>query len=611
MASLGSLVVSLAVDTARFQGDLGRAAQMAESRMRNIKDVSTKALGLITVAATAAGAALGYALKSAIDRADNMRDLAQSAGVTVEQLSRLEYAGKTSGVGIEVIGKALVKLAKEGVPDANAALFDFADQVSKMRDGTAKTALVVDRFGERIGPGLIPMLNLGRDGLIALSEQSDRFGATITTQAAGGADQFNDSLAALNLVATGFSNTLAADLLPSLNAVAGKLVESAEAAQGLQDQAHTAAQIMRGLAVAVSGVLLVIDVLGKSIGARAAQLTALLHLDVRQALTIGEDLQEGVYAEAHAWNELRKAIYSTGEQAKVAKTRLEAISRPGGSAILAQPDKEKPASLRPLATHLAAGEIDAVAALYDEFNTATQTAQERALADWTAFDAKVHALLVAGQITAEEAAKRISESNAEMLQPITITAEKIFPKAEREQLSEFWTQASRNTQDILANWLYDPFEEGIQGMLKSFGQMLLQMASQALAADIAGKIFGTGGAGSGGGLLGSFIGWAGGLLSGGGGAAASVAGGSAPVMMGPYAKGGYIRPGTWGMTGEEGPEPIFGGRTGITVVPHSSGMSVTNHFTISAPQGTVSRATQQQIAAAAARGISAASARNS
>jgi hypothetical protein len=39
-------------------------------------------------------------------------------------------------------------------------------------------------------------------------------------------------------------------------------------------------------------------------------------------------------------------------------------------------------------------------------------------------------------------------------------------------------------------------------------------------------------------------------------------------------------------------------------------MQVVNNFTVQAPQGTVSRATEQQIAAAAARGVARANARN-
>lgn len=37
-----------------------------------------------------------------------------------------------------------------------------------------------------------------------------------------------------------------------------------------------------------------------------------------------------------------------------------------------------------------------------------------------------------------------------------------------------------------------------------------------------------------------------------------------------FASGGFIQPGHWGMTGETGPEPIYGGQTGVSVFPSSS-----------------------------------------
>lgn len=40
---------------------------------------------------------------------------------------------------------------------------------------------------------------------------------------------------------------------------------------------------------------------------------------------------------------------------------------------------------------------------------------------------------------------------------------------------------------------------------------------------------------------------------------------------GGFASGGYIRPGHWSWTGERGPERVYGGRTGVTVVPKSEG----------------------------------------
>ena len=43
-----------------------------------------------------------------------------------------------------------------------------------------------------------------------------------------------------------------------------------------------------------------------------------------------------------------------------------------------------------------------------------------------------------------------------------------------------------------------------------------------------------------------------------------------PVYTGLYAEGGFIPPGGWGIAGERGPEPVFGGRTGLTVIPNSA-----------------------------------------
>jgi hypothetical protein len=80
------------------------------------------------------------------------------------------------------------------------------------------------------------------------------------------------------------------------------------------------------------------------------------------------------------------------------------------------------------------------------------------------------------------------------------------------------------------------------------------------------------------------------------------------IFSGFFADGGFIGPGQWGIAGEEGPEPVFGGRTGMTVQPSSSGrpINVTIHQSFS--PGT-SRATVDQAAAASGRAVQRAIAR--
>lgn len=90
---------------------------------------------------------------------------------------------------------------------------------------------------------------------------------------------------------------------------------------------------------------------------------------------------------------------------------------------------------------------------------------------------------------------------------------------------------------------------------------------------------GKGSGGAVGGLLGKGIDWAAGLFgakpaaaapqtTGGGigGLFASALG----AFTGPHEMGGFIPPGKWGTAGEAGTEPVFGGRTGATVIPHGA-----------------------------------------
>jgi hypothetical protein len=260
---------------------------------------------------------------------------------------------------------------------------------------------------------------------------------------------------------------------------------------------------------------------------------------------------------------------------------------------------------------------------------------------------------------ADSASEAIARLEVADLEPITITAEKIFPKEEREQLNEFWLQASRNVQDILADFIFDPFSKGIDGLIEDFGRMLQQMAAQAIAADIAGKIFGTGGMGAGGGLIGSFLGGLGGFFGGQGWGSMAGLGEIAVTAKripgfdaggftgagGKFEPAGVVHRGEFVARSEVVREPgartfletfnrigmdalaslpgfAAGGFVGgmgldapiaaAAAVPSGSagGMTLNQNFTIHAPAGTVSRATEQQIAAAAARGAARANARN-
>ena len=196
-------------------------------------------LGAVTGGVVALGAGLSAAglvafAKGAIDAADNMRDLSQQTGASVENLSRFQQAANMSGTDIDAVGNAMVKLSKGmneaattgkgpaadalrylGISAVDASgqlrgadqvMLDVSERFNQMPDGAQKAALAVQLFG-KAGAEMIPMLNEGRQSIEGLD-------ATMTTAFAQKADAYNDSLAAMGAVFGQIGMAIAEQLLP-------------------------------------------------------------------------------------------------------------------------------------------------------------------------------------------------------------------------------------------------------------------------------------------------------------------------------------------------------------------------------------------------------------
>jgi hypothetical protein len=192
------------------------------------------------------------------------------------------------------------------------------------------------------------------------------------------------------------------------------------------------------------------------------------------------------------------------------------------------------------------------------------------------------------------------------------------------------TQLENSVRSGLETAFGDNFSKLISGAesfrqaMKSFFLDIEKQLDQLVSKNLAQSIFGLGGpaGGAAGGIAGLFGGGSifGSLFasSSGAGAAAATAGGigedatSTLAGLG-FAAGGTIGSGKYGVVGENGPELAYAGSKDLHIQPMSSAKqapSITNHFVIAAPGGTISRASQMQTAAAAARSISQANRRN-
>ena len=173
-------------------------------------------------------------------------------GETDKQLEAVKASYKNAADALENnskgIGTALQKLGISAtdslgrIKPIDSLMLDIADRFSKMPDGAQKTALAMDLFGKS-GANLIPMLNQGRAGL-------EKYQATISTDMARAADQFNDTLNRVGVSLAGPFNQAITALLPFITQLAQGIAGLATWFSGLPGPVQTILGVMAGLAAA-------------------------------------------------------------------------------------------------------------------------------------------------------------------------------------------------------------------------------------------------------------------------------------------------------------------------------------------------------------------------
>lgn len=257
-------------------------------------------------------------MRNAIDLQDEMSESAQRLGLSTEAYSEYAYAAKLSGLETADLGKAVAKLSStlldgqqgqkaavdtfrrlkldpQQFKDSDALLLGMADRFSAMQDGAAKTSLAIDVFGEKLGPKLVPLLNEGRAGIEALRKEARELGVVVDSEAGKAAEKFNDDLDRLKTAATGAFMTLATQLLPTLSAITGALVESAKEGSALNLITVGMKTGFQALAVLGANVSFVFKALARDIMASAEAYKAFANWDfagvkakITEAMTVDE-----------------------------------------------------------------------------------------------------------------------------------------------------------------------------------------------------------------------------------------------------------------------------------------------------------------------------------
>lgn len=247
------------------------------------KVLSAVKTGLLAAGAAAVGAVTGLTalvLKSAAS-ADELVELSDKTGLSVEQLQELQYIGEQTGTSMETVTGSLAKLVRSmagaaegtgaaagafeqlGVPvtdvngelrDSQAVFGDVLDALQAIENPTERDALAMEIFGKS-AQELNPLIDAGSEGMADMADEANNLGAVMSGDTVNGLAALNDMVAGLKLGFQGWIGQLAGAFLPLFQTVIGAVqgfVSNPEVQAGLQNIIGKVAEFAQKLADAAA-----------------------------------------------------------------------------------------------------------------------------------------------------------------------------------------------------------------------------------------------------------------------------------------------------------------------------------------------------------------------
>jgi hypothetical protein len=624
--SLGTLTLDLIAKVGGFVAGLDKAeresAKFRRQVQQNLSDVGKTLAGL----GIAAGVATVALVKSSISTMAALHDQSQAYGIAVEDLSSYAHGAELADVSSKQLAVGFRKLADGIESDADvfkklgistrdgkgelrslsAVLEDVADRFANMPDGIAKTAAANDLLGKS-GAQMIPWLNGGKQALVDIREEAERFGTVVDSDAAAAADAFEDNLVKMKAVIRGAGNELAISLLPELVEFTDT-INDPETQAGLQALVKGMASFVIEAAKLAALIPNLTRFIAESLAANAggAAIGDLPRLE-DQLKGINEEIAQ---IEAQGWGfkgryaELMEQRAATEELIRLTHELQDASTGAptppptggdnapagGGGNVLSDEELSRQQELKKLfddrlaqyrqQATLGADASELSRVQYEmEFGALKDltAAQKEQLELWAhavstqPLEALIEGQRDAGKQMEQDLIKQIAligdttEASrlryeleqeafayldpAQKLRIVMLAEELDAQRAiieeekkaneEREKqgkaLQELGLEAARNVQSHFADFLFDPFDDGLKGMLKNFVTTIRRMAAEAASSAILKKVFGAMSTSTNPYL--SAIGTA---------------------FAGAKDGGGFIGAGQWGIVGEIGPEIVRG-----------------------------------------------------
>jgi hypothetical protein len=488
--------------------------------IRFAKTIAQKATLVAGAIAALAGAFLVLYRNMTKSYAEFSR-FSKSLGISVETLSQLEYAARQTGVGITTLKNAVEQMssainsAEDGIGIASDALRELdlnakelnklgiedqflvlADAFQKLDNETRAVILSQDIFGDGASE-MVRLLNGGSEAIIKHAKEADALGITIKTKAAKEAEAFRIELAKLEMMQRQLQQVIITELGPAIRELAEWLIEVAKAAGEAFDK------------------------FAPLFGLADTNLASLQLAYARQQAAM-DTFVAGV---AHGDRQIAQSM-----------PRYQAMER----------------------------QLNAIAGAIKFYNDESKKAAEKGLAGKTVpkvggADAGPEPGFINvpfPELTHIPTARQKKDNRPDSIKAIDEELELVkerYRKIQEEYqrhvsfMQSLSDQAARSIQSAFADFFFDPFEDGLKGMVKSFIDAIRRMIAEWLAFQTITML----------GIPGFF---------------------NTAVGVPGRAAGGSVTAGNPYIVGERGPELFVPGASG-TIIPNKSAMGGMNFVT--------------------------------
>ena len=546
--------------------------------------------------------------------------LADTSNETLEKsLTKLNRVMGDADNGVTQAQEALARFGIE--PGSKLSTIEAFQQIADRVKATGDQAKIAsglnDVFGRSFGE-LIPLLKGGSAELKSAGDELERMGGVMSGELARASEQFNDNITRLSKKMESLKLEIIGPLIPLFLELTNALASTTDKSDELSTSGQALKTIFETIAVVGVNVAYVFNAVGKEIGGIVTQANALAHLDFKGFSAIGAAMREDAEKARKEVDALTNRLLNPfkevtdgsnyGNEGRGRGLTQQGIDTPpeakkASRSRAAKAKKDAPYTdlLTPAAEAYAkALESISAATLSSEKSTLDLNAAQSTLYDlmnsplWAQFPEQWQQVVIAQTAAATAAAKTAEDYkrlndllaatpteqlektrdtmlfladafyagkiSAEQFSEAASTALGNLPddaKKATDAMNEFAVQAARNMQDAFADFLFDPFKDGVSGMLENFGIAIRKMIANAVAADLSKYLFGDIAGGEGSGLLGKGFDFLSGLVPNAAGgvyatpALAAYSGSivSRPTVF-PFAKG-------IGLMGEAGPEAIL------------------------------------------------------